>query len=137
MHGMVMVEEITRSAGAGILTALLTGITIGLPPILKYGSKELCARLATPCLTGEKLICLAVTEPWAGSDVGALRTRAVKSTCGKFYTVNGMKKWITNGIYCDYFTTAVVTDPESGMFGLSLLVIDAHAPGVSKRKMKV
>jgi alkylation response protein AidB-like acyl-CoA dehydrogenase len=88
-----------------------------------------------PCLRGEKLICLAITEPWAGSDVANIQTTAVKSPCGKFYIVNGLKKWITNGIFCDYFTTAVRTGKE-GHSGISMLLIEKAFPGVSTRKMK-
>jgi alkylation response protein AidB-like acyl-CoA dehydrogenase len=73
--------------------------------------------------SGEKMICLAITEPWAGSDVSSIKTSAVKSECGKFYIVNGMKKWISTGLYCDLFTTCVRTS-DNGMFGLSLLLIE-------------
>jgi alkylation response protein AidB-like acyl-CoA dehydrogenase len=76
---------------------------------------------------------LAITEPWAGSDVSAIKTSAVKSECGKFYIVNGMKKWITNGVFCDIFTTAVKTDDTAGMFGISLLVLEKNMPGFSVR----
>ena len=44
-----------------------------------------------------------------------------------------MKKWISNGIFSDYFTTAVITDPENGMFGISLLLIEKTIPGVFLR----
>jgi alkylation response protein AidB-like acyl-CoA dehydrogenase len=62
-----------------------------------------------PCLQGEKTICLAITEPEAGSDVAGIQTTAKKSPCGKYYIVNGVKKWITNGLFSDFFTTAVRT----------------------------
>lgn len=78
---------------------------------------------------------MAITEPWGGSDVANLKATAKKSECGKFYIVNGMKKWITNGIFCQYFTTAVRTG-DDGMFGISLLVVDNSYPGVITRKMK-
>ena len=48
-----------------------------------------------PCLRGDKFICLAITEPAAGSDVANIQTTAVKSPCGKFYIVNGEKKWMS------------------------------------------
>jgi alkylation response protein AidB-like acyl-CoA dehydrogenase len=66
---------------------------------------------------------LAITEPWAGSDVSFIKTSAVKSECGKYFIVNGMKKWISTGLYCDLFTTCVRTS-DNGMFGLSLLLIE-------------
>lgn len=58
---------------------------------------------------GEKVICLAITEPYAGSDVAGLRCEAKLSEDGKYYIVNGEKKWITNGVFADFFTTAVRT----------------------------
>lgn len=81
------------------------------------------------------MICLAITEPWAGSDVAAIKTSAVKSECGKYYIVNGMKKWITNGLWSDYFTTAVRTS-DNGMAGISLLVIGKDMEGFSARRIK-
>jgi len=59
------------------------------------------------------VICLALTEPVAGSDVAGFETTAVKTSCGKFYIVNGQKKWITNGTFADYFTTAVRTGNQN------------------------
>ena len=85
-------------------------------------------------LNGDKRICLAITEPWGGSDVANLHTSAKKTQCGKFYIVNGMKKWITNGIYSDYITAAVRTG-DKGMFGVSLIVIEKTFPGVKSKKM--
>jgi alkylation response protein AidB-like acyl-CoA dehydrogenase len=77
------------------------------------------------------LNCLAVSEPWAGSDVAGIKTTAKKSECGKYYLVNGMKKFITTGAFADVFTTAVRTgDEESGYFGVSLLAIEKNMPGV-------
>lgn len=66
------------------------------------------------------MICLAITEPAAGSDVANLTTEAKLSPCGKYYIVNGEKKWITNGVFADYFTVAVRTGGE-GMGGVSFL----------------
>jgi len=77
--------------------------------VIKFGSKELQKRIVPQCLSGEKRICLAITEPQAGSDVANVQCRAVKSPCGKYYTVTGTKKWITNGCQSDYFSCAVRT----------------------------
>ena len=65
----------------------------GLPPIMNFGSKYLQDKVVKDCLQGKKFICLAITEPLAGSDVAGLRTTAVKDPSGKFYVVNGEKKW--------------------------------------------
>ena len=58
----------------------------------------------------------------------------MKSECGKFYIVNGSKKFITNGCNADYFTTAVRTSKDSGFKGISLLVIERNSEGIKVRK---
>ncbi len=88
-----------------------------------------------PVISGEAVMSLAVSEPWAGSDVANIRTSAVKSACGKFYIVNGEKKWITGGCKADYFTVAVRTG-KKGFNGVSLLLIESNRKGVSTRRMK-
>jgi alkylation response protein AidB-like acyl-CoA dehydrogenase len=134
-HTITVFEEISRVGSVGVNWGLGGGLTIGLPPVLAFGSEAMKNRVAPPVLAGEKIICLAVTEPTAGSDVANIKTSAVKSDCGKFYSVNGEKKWITNGIWADFFTVVVRTGGP-GMKGLSLLLIERGMPGVETRKMK-
>ncbi len=74
-------------------------------------------------LSGNKIICLAISDENAGSDVAGLTCTAKLSECGKFYIVNGTKKWITNGNFADYFVTAVRTG-EAGILGISMLLIE-------------
>jgi len=80
------------------------------------------------------VICLAITEPSAGSDVANLKTTAKKTADGKHYIVNGEKKWITNGVFADYFTVAVRTGGP-GAAGVSLLLIERSA-GITTTQMK-
>jgi len=68
---------------------------IGLPPIIHHGSEAMKRKIIPECLRGEKRTCLAITEPSAGSDVAGLTTTAVKTPDGKFYIVNGEKKWVS------------------------------------------
>jgi alkylation response protein AidB-like acyl-CoA dehydrogenase len=72
----------------------LAGYGIALPPILHFGSDYLKAKMRD-VVSGRKVICLNVTEPYAGSDVAGLRTTAELSADGKYYIVNGEKKYIT------------------------------------------
>lgn len=114
---------------------LAGGLCIGLPPVLKWAQDDVRARVVPAVLRAEKVICLAITEPTAGSDVANLKTTAVKD--GDHYIVNGEKKWITNGIFADYFTVACRTGSQKyGMKGLSLLLLEKTMPGVTTRKMK-
>jgi alkylation response protein AidB-like acyl-CoA dehydrogenase len=80
-----------------------------LPPIINFGSDYLKDKVIKDCLAGRKNICLAITEPSGGSDVANLMTEAKKTPDGKFYILNGEKKWITNGTFADYFTVACRT----------------------------
>jgi len=133
-HEMILTDELSRTGSGGLVWSLIGGYGIGAPPLFKFGKPELVKRIGPGLLSGEKRICLAITEPDAGSDVANLTCEAKLSEDGKHYIVNGEKKWITNGIWSDYFTTAVRTGGE-GMNGVSVLLIERSAGGVSTRKM--
>jgi len=134
-HELILIDEVSRCGSGGVLWALFGGLSIGLPPVMLFGSDYLKQKVAAGCLKGEKIICLAITEPYAGSDVASLRCSAKKTADGKHYIVNGEKKWITNGVFADYFTVAVRTGGK-GMGGISLLLIEKEFPGVTTRQMK-
>nr|CAG8623436.1 6875_t:CDS:2 [Entrophospora candida] len=124
-------DELCRCGSGGVLSYIGSGLSIGLPPILNFGSEELKRRIAPECLNGQKIICLAVSEPHAGSDVTNLETKAMLTDDGDYYIVNGEKKWITNGMSADYFTTAVRTSR-----GISLLLIERTMPGIKTHEMQ-
>ena len=133
-HELVITDEISRAGSGGLVWNLIGGFGIGCPPVVKFGKKELVERILPGILAGDKRICLAITEPDAGSDVANVTCEAKLSEDGKHYIVNGEKKWITNGVWSDYFTTAVRTGGE-GMTGVSCLLIERENGGVSTRKM--
>jgi len=133
-HEMLLTDELSRAGSGGLVWNLIGGFGIGCPPLVKFGKKEVVNRVVPEILSGDKRICLAITEPDAGSDVANLTCEAKLSEDGKHYIVNGEKKWITNGIWCDYFTTAVRTGGP-GMNGVSVLLIERSFGGVSTRKM--
>ncbi|KAF4672174.1 hypothetical protein FOL47_000825 [Perkinsus chesapeaki] len=134
-HELIFIDELARCASGGVLWGLIEGLQIGLPPVLNFGSDSLKERVAGPCLRGEKKICLCITEPYAGSDVANIRTTAKLSSDGKHYIVSGEKKWITNGIFADYFSVAVRTGGP-GMKGISMLLIERDMPGVKTTRME-
>jgi alkylation response protein AidB-like acyl-CoA dehydrogenase len=134
-HTLILVDELSRCASGGVLWALGGGASIGLPPLLHFANPELRNRIAREVLNGEKSMCLAITEPHAGSDVNGIQTTAKKTSDGRFYIVNGEKKWITTGLTADYFTTAVRTG--DGANALSLLLIERKSPGIKTRRMEV
>ena len=133
-HELLLTDEISRCGSGGLVWNLIGGFGIGCPPVVKFGKKELVDRILPGILAGDKRICLAITEPDAGSDVANLTCEAKLSEDGKHYIVNGEKKWITNGIWCDYFSTAVRTGGP-GAAGVSMLLIEREHGGVSTRRM--
>lgn len=134
-HSLIFVDEIGRCGSGGILWAIMGGLGIGLPPVIHFGSEYLKQKCVQSCLRGEQFICLAISEPLAGSDVANLRTTAVKDPSGEFYVVNGEKKWITSGCSADFFTVAVRTGGP-GAKGISLLLVERETPGVETVRMK-
>jgi len=88
-HKLIAIDELARAAVGGVIVAA-TIQSIGLPPILRFGSEELKKRIAPDVVTGKKQVCLAISEPTAGSDVAHLRTTARRE--GDYYIVNGEKK---------------------------------------------
>ena len=123
-HELIVSEEWKRIGCYGLSDGLVGGFSIGFPPILKFGTPRLISQLAAPILKGEKRICLAITDPYAGSDVASTTCTGTLSPCGRFYVVTGVKKWITGGMMADYFTTAVRTNSSKSIAGISLLVIE-------------
>ena len=134
-HTAIYVDEMSRSGLGAPSASLLTGMSYGVPPLFKFGSKELQERFLPDLLTAKKRTCIAITEPGAGSDVAGIETTAVKSEDGRDYIINGSKKWITNAIWSQRCTMAVRTGGP-GPGGLSLLVVPLLGhPGVSMRKI--
>lgn len=129
---IVAFQEVAM-AGSGGISAGLFSHTIGAPLIAHSGSKQLCARVLPEILSGEKISALAVTEPSVGSDVAQLQTSARRN--GDHFVVNGCKTFITSGMRADYITTAVRTG-GAGREGVSMLLIEAHCPGISRTPLK-
>lgn len=130
---MVVAAQALARAGSGGIAAGLMSHTIGAPPIAKLGSIELKNRVLPTILSGEKISALAITEPNAGSDVANIRT--IARLDGEHYIVRGEKTFITSGMRADYYTVAVRTG-ESGLGGISLLVVERNTPGFSRTPLK-
>lgn len=136
-HELILQEEtITQGFGAtAFITSIYAGMVIGLPPLLHFGTNDMKTKIVPKILAGEKKIVLAISEPAAGSDVAQITTTARKTPDGKFYIVNGVKKWITGGPYSDYFTTAVRTGAGKGPDSISMLLIE-RSEGVETKPIK-
>eukprot|EP00928_Gymnodinium_smaydae_P057437 TRINITY_DN4067_c0_g4_i1.p1 TRINITY_DN4067_c0_g4~~TRINITY_DN4067_c0_g4_i1.p1 ORF type:complete len:554 (+),score=126.40 TRINITY_DN4067_c0_g4_i1:250-1662(+) len=133
-HELIAHEEMGRLNSPSYCDGIGAGFCIGLPPVLHFAPPHIRDKVVPEVLRGEKRICLAISEPAAGSDVAGMLTTATKTPDGKHYIVNGIKKWITNGHFADYFTTAVRTG--SGRGGLSMLFISRDMEGVQTKPIK-
>jgi alkylation response protein AidB-like acyl-CoA dehydrogenase len=134
-HELILIDEISRIGHSGAIAAITNGPSIAVSAIIRFGSEELKSRVAPLVFSGKKYIALAISEPNAGSDVAGLACTAVRD--GDFYVVNGVKKWITNGTYADFFVLAVKSKPEGGHKGLSFLLVERDTPGFSTRKINI
>lgn len=129
MYTTVLTEEMGYYCTAGVTTTIAAHVYLALNYLANAASPYLKEKYLIPGISGEKIGALGMTEPFAGSDLKSIRTTATRE--GDHYIVNGSKTFITNGYYGDYFVTAVKMDK-----GISMLVIDADAPGVSRSKLE-
>jgi alkylation response protein AidB-like acyl-CoA dehydrogenase len=132
---ILVLEELSRGdAGVGVTVAVHTSATT--LPILAFGTDEQKSRFVPPLARGEVLGAFALTEPEAGSDAGALRTRAEPS--GDGWTITGGKQWITNGRYADTFVLFARTDQDTdGAQGVSSFILDAEHVRVTRDEEKL
>ena len=103
----MLFEELARIGSGGTAAGIGAHINIATPPIWKFGTEEQKQRYLVPAIRGERIGALGITEPGAGSDVAALRTRAERVDGG--WVVNGEKTYITNGVRAHFIVTAVKT----------------------------
>src|SRR3954470_19854081 len=97
--GLVLGEELGESHSGGLVMGGAVHTVMATPPILQFGTEEQKQRYLVPAIKGEKISCLGITEPDAGSDVKGIRTRAVRD--GDEWVINGAKTYITNGHRAD------------------------------------
>ena len=125
-------EELPRCGMAGVVMALLVQSDMATPVIGDLGTKEQIDEFLAPALRGEKVACLGVSEPGAGSDVAGIKTTAKRD--GTDYVINGSKTFITNGTQSDFITLLVKTNPEAGAHGCSFLLVPMNTKGISVSK---
>jgi len=134
LDAAVVCEEMHYAGCSGGLFASLFTCGIAVPHLIASGNREHIERWVRPTLAGEKIGSLAITEPGGGSDVGHLRTTAVRD--GEEFVVNGAKTFITSGVRADFVVTAVRTGGP-GAAGVSLLVVEKGTPGFTvSRKLE-
>lgn len=128
LYSIVVIEEITRANVTG--PGFMVHSEMVAPYILAWGAEELKREWLPKMVAGEAIGAVGMTEPGAGSDLKALRTRAVRE--GDEYRITGQKTYISNGAQCDLLVLACKTDPEAGARGVSLIAVDADQPGFER-----
>jgi alkylation response protein AidB-like acyl-CoA dehydrogenase len=127
---LILCEELYYGANSGLAMAVSVQADMAMPPILAFGTEDQKRAWAAPGITGEKILCLGITEPHAGSDVAAIRTSAVRE--GDGWIVNGTKTYITNGIRADLMVLVAKTAPEANHGGFTLFLVPMDSPGVMR-----
>ena len=131
---LILLEELQQLNSGGFAAAVWAHVYLAMTHLNAEGSEKLKETYLTASISGEKIGCLCITEPFGGSDVAAIRTTAKKE--GDTYVINGSKTFITNGVYSDYLIVAAKTDPSSRNKGTSLFLMDRDTPGISATKLK-
>ncbi|MEL6989037.1 MAG: acyl-CoA dehydrogenase family protein [Bacteroidota bacterium] len=131
---VIFCEEVSKVFSGGFAITQAVVQYMSCTYIEKYGSDVLKQKYLPGIISGELISCIGITEPTAGSDAAKIKTTAKRS--GDHYIVNGSKTFITNAVYGDFIVCVVKTDPEAGPAGVSLLVVDRNADGVTASKLK-
>jgi len=126
MSLVIALEEIARVSGS-MAIMLDAHTSLCCEPIYLFGTEEQKRKYLVPLARGEKIGAFGLTEPQAGSDAGATRTRAVRD--GDEWVINGQKIFITNGSIADVVVITAKTDPEKGTRGISSFIIEKGTPG--------
>jgi alkylation response protein AidB-like acyl-CoA dehydrogenase len=131
---LVLSEELARSESGGMAMGVAVHTDMAMPPIIAFGTPEQKQEWVVPAIRGEKILCLGITEPDAGSDVAGIKTRAVYDAANDEYVINGSKTYITNGHRADVILLVTKTDPDAGYDGVTLFLVPMDSPGVIKEK---
>lgn len=130
---VIFLEELQKINSGGFAAAIWAHTYLAMTHLNKEGDAQIKKKYLAPSITGQKIGCLCITEPSAGSDVAGIRTTATME--GEFYIINGSKTFITNGVYSDYLIVAAKTNATSKHSGISIFIIDRETPGISATKL--
>jgi len=123
----IVIEEVARACASSSLIPAVN--KLGTVPLLLAASEDVKQRYLPPVARGEAMFSYALSEPEAGSDAAAMKTRAVRD--GDSYVLNGVKRWITNAGVSRFYTVMAVTDPAAGAGGISAFVVESSDEGFS------
>jgi citronellyl-CoA dehydrogenase len=130
----IFIEELALCDNAGVAMGITVHTDMATPSLHRFGSEALKKKYLVPSIRGEQVSAIAVTEPGAGSDVAAIRTRAVRD--GDHWVINGSKMYITNAATADWLCLLAVTDPDVGHGGFSQIIVPTDARGFSYKLLE-
>ena len=133
LGSVILAEELGRSTFGGLAVTVLVHTDMASPHLDNFGNKQQLNKYMSEIISGQKITGVAVTEPDVGSDVAAMKTRAVKD--GNEYVINGSKMFITNGVQGDLFFVAAKTDLDAKPSrGITIFAVEKGTPGFSVGK---
>lgn len=130
LYDVVVFEEMARSGYTG--PGFMIHCDLVATYIASFGSEAQKDRWLPKMVTGEAIGSLGMTEPHAGSDLKAIRTKAVRD--GDHFVISGQKVFISNGQLCDVIVLATKTDSSAGAKGVTLFLVDTSLPGFRRGK---
>ena len=132
-YTVILLEELQKVDSGGFAAAVWAHTYLAMTHLNAEGSQAIKEKYLTASISGEKVGCLCISEPFGGSDVGAMRTTAVLD--GDQYVINGSKTFITNGVYSDYLIVIAKMDIEENPKSMGVFLIDRDTTGVSASKL--
>lgn len=132
-YTVIFLEELQKINSGGFAAAMWAHAYLAMTHLNAEASEDLKQKYLTASAAGEMIGCLCISEPFGGSDVGAMRTLAVQD--GNEYVINGSKTFITNGVYSDYLIVIAKMNVNENPKSMGVFLVDRDTPGVSASKL--
>ena len=131
---VIFLEELQKINSGGFAAAIWAHVYLAMTHVNIEGDTSIKNKYLSTSISGEKIGCLCITEPFGGSDVAGMKTTAIRKE--NTFVINGSKTFITNGVYSDYLIVAAKTNPSSKHAGMSIFIVDRDTPGISATKLE-
>jgi alkylation response protein AidB-like acyl-CoA dehydrogenase len=130
---VLAMEEISR-VDAAHGTIMSVNNSLVCHGLYRYGTEAQKQKYLVPVASGRMIGAYSLTEPMSGSDAGTMRSRAVRSSDGEYYVINGRKSWVTSAPVADVIVLFTMTDPEKKHRGITAFIVDTDRPGFARGK---
>ncbi len=131
-YTVIFLEELQRIHSGGFAAAMWAHVYLAMTHLKTEGSEAIKEKYLSKSVAGEMIGCLCISEPFGGSDVGAMRTTAVLD--GEEYVINGSKTFITNGVYSDYLIVIAKVESHHPR-AMGVFLVDRDSDGLSSSKL--